>query len=546
MESYRQYRELRRITEQQVARSTGSQTDGGDDSDAPQDPLERGLARNPSDADIDNVVEKKGKLVVESGSKESGDPCNAHGWSMRKRLRATSILFLIVLALGWGSSCESNIVEPAARDLDVSPEAETVSTGLFMMGLATGALMAGPLSEALGRNPIYLSSSFLFLCFTLGSALCPNYGAQLAFRFLAGLFSSPTLAIYGGSLSDLWTPEERSIVWPIFALSPVLGPILSPIAAGWLQEANIDWRWTYWISLIFGGVSWIVAMLFMPETLPSVLLDWKAKHLRALTKDERWTSPKALKEGLMERLGKQLKLPVTFFSTEPIIIFLGLYLVVIYIVNFTFLSGFTFIFTDTYGLSAGIASLAFVGSTVGALISTALTPLFFAWQKRDVRKYQAKHDEEVESASTEDDDDDDPRKVIGPPELRLYPAMFAAPLLAISLFWLAWTNFRSINALSGYGATVLFGYALTAIFVTSYQYIIDSYEEASSTALGSITTVRYLAGGAMIIVARPMYQNLSPRWALTLLGCLSVVLIPVPFVLYKYGKAMRHKSKFAR
>lgn len=44
-----------------------------------------------------------------------------------------------------------------------------------------------------------------------------------------------------------------------------------------------------------------------------------------------------------------------------------------------------------------------------------------------------------------------------------------------------------------------------------------------------------------------MYNRLGVDWASSLLGFLSIAFIPIPFVLYKYGKTLRlNHSKFAR
>ncbi len=39
-----------------------------------------------------------------------------------------------------------------------------------------------------------------------------------------------------------------------------------------------------------------------------------------------------------------------------------------------------------------------------------------------------------------------------------------------------------------------------------------------------------------------MYASLGPNWAGTLLGLLEVVIVPIPFVFYKYGHKIRMKS----
>jgi DHA1 family multidrug resistance protein-like MFS transporter len=42
-----------------------------------------------------------------------------------------------------------------------------------------------------------------------------------------------------------------------------------------------------------------------------------------------------------------------------------------------------------------------------------------------------------------------------------------------------------------------------------------------------------------------MFRALGVNWAGTLLGCVAVVLIPIPIVFYRYGAKIRGRSAFA-
>lgn len=42
-----------------------------------------------------------------------------------------------------------------------------------------------------------------------------------------------------------------------------------------------------------------------------------------------------------------------------------------------------------------------------------------------------------------------------------------------------------------------------------------------------------------------MFEGIGVEWGMTLLGCVAALFIPMPFILYKYGKSIRAKSKFA-
>lgn len=80
-----------------------------------------------------------------------------------------------------------------------------------------GALFAGPLSETVGRNPVYFFSIVFYMLFILGAGLSNSIEAQLICRFFAGVCGESPLSTVGGSISDLWRPIDRLIAFPIFA-----------------------------------------------------------------------------------------------------------------------------------------------------------------------------------------------------------------------------------------------------------------------------------------------------------------------------------------
>lgn len=363
----------------------------------------------------------------------------------------------------------------------------------------------------------------------MASALAPNIGAQLAFRFLAGLFGSTPLTCAGGSISDLWNPIERVYAFPVFATAAFMGPIFGPIIGGFIAESSqVSWRWTDWVALIISGVVLTLVALFQPETYAPILLKWKASHLRDLTGDDRYKAEVEIREEtLPRRLRHALYRPFILTAREPIIMLVALYLTVIYVILFTFLNGYTFIFTDIYGFSEGLTGLSFLGIGIGLCFACSLVPLILVWAKRDLKKVQ-------EDGGTS-----------LPPEFRLWYAMFGAPAISISVFMIAWLSYPSISPWGCLMASVLFGFGILCVFISSYQYIIDAYETFAASALASVTLIRYVGAGGMVVVSLPMYRNLGVHWTLTIFGGISVLLVPVPYIFYRYGHRIRAKSKYA-
>jgi len=95
---------------------------------------------------------------------------------------------------------------------------------LYVFALGLGPIIAGPLSETIGRKPVYIVSMFTGALFTLGAALTNNFGAFCFLRFMAGFCSSPNLAVLAGSVVDTWSVVDRPRPMIIAILMPFLGP----------------------------------------------------------------------------------------------------------------------------------------------------------------------------------------------------------------------------------------------------------------------------------------------------------------------------------
>jgi hypothetical protein len=83
------------------------------------------------------------------------------------------------------------------------------------------------------------------------------------------------------------------------------------------------------------------------------------------------------------------------------------------------------------------------------------------------------------------------------------------------------------------------------IFLCVYMYIIDSYEIFAASALTFVSLVRYVVAGGMTVAGIPWYESMGTHYTLTILACISVALVPIPYLLYYYGHVIRAKSRFA-
>lgn len=119
---------------------------------------------------------------------------------------------------------------------------EILVISIYVLGFAIGPLCLGPLSEIYGRRIVLQASNIIFLVFNTACGGCRTATQIIVFRFLSGVGGSAPLAVSvqitasgcllpnmqnqvgGGTLSDVWSNEERGKAMGIYTLMPLLGP----------------------------------------------------------------------------------------------------------------------------------------------------------------------------------------------------------------------------------------------------------------------------------------------------------------------------------
>lgn len=134
-------------------------------------------------------------------------------------------------------------------------------------GMAVGQLVAGPLSDALGRKPVLYWGIGLYLCGSLLCFLAPNFALVLAGRVIEGLgVSAPyvsAISIVRDKYAGRAMAKIMSIVMMIFIMVPAIAPSLGQ---GILLVAS--WRIIFVLYILYAiaVTGWIFFRL--EETLP--------------------------------------------------------------------------------------------------------------------------------------------------------------------------------------------------------------------------------------------------------------------------------------
>lgn len=149
-------------------------------------------------------------------------------------------------------------------DLNTSSSLIGMTLGLFLLGMAIGQLIYGPLSDRLGRKKVLLGAMLLFSLATLGCAMAPNVETLLAFRFLQALGACSATVLWQAIVIDRYegklAEKVFATIMPLVALSPALAPLV-----GAAIQSHFGWR-AIFLSLIALGAVLALMTAMQPES----------------------------------------------------------------------------------------------------------------------------------------------------------------------------------------------------------------------------------------------------------------------------------------
>jgi hypothetical protein len=133
-----------------------------------------------------------------------------------------------------------------------------------------------------------------------------------------------------------------------------------------------------------------------------------------------------------------------------------------------------------------------------------------------------------------------------PPEARLPPGIIGAIALPVGMFAFAWTNSADIHWSASIILTAPFGFGEVLVFLSCLNYMLDAYTIYAASVLAAGAMLRAFLGAAFPLFTSQMFSNVGIHWASSIPAFLTVACLPFPFVLYRYGAALRMKCKYAK
>lgn len=288
----------------------------------------------------------------------------------------------------------------------------------------------------------------------------------------------------------------------LVSIGPLLGPIVGPVAGGFLASAK-GRRWVFWLVAIVGGFWAVMMFVFARETYAPVILRTQV------------VQPK-----LSEHLGTGILRPLKLLVKSPISTICAIYMAVVYGYLYLMFSSITQVFEEYYGFDTNIVGLVFVGLGVGSVIGIATIS---ATSDRYIKKHV-----EIENQPVQ-------------PECRIQLVPLGGILVPIGLFIYGWTCEYRVHWFVPIIGMVIVGAGNMIIFMALILYLVDVFTLYAASALAANTFIRSIGGALLPLAGLKMFKVLGIGWGNSLLGFIAVAFVPVPFLIQRYGKALRER-----
>ena len=382
------------------------------------------------------------------------------------------------------------------------------------------------LVELYGRQYSFWFTYTVHNIFNAAACAPHNLAGLLSVRFLAGTFGAAPLTNSGGVIADSFPAAERGLALMIFTIGPLVGPALGPIIGSFVAE-TVGWRWLMGVMAFFTLGMLIIGIFTLPETYAPVLLRQRALRLSKLNGGVYKSQNEIANGGAKpsEAFKRTLIRPWSLLFREPIVLMLSVYQSIILGTLYLLFAAFPIVYQQARGWSQGIGGLAFLGVLIGNLSGWA----YALWEsKRFARISKA-----------------DPSG-FAPPEARLPIAFIGAFAIPLGLFWFAWTNGVDKHFVISIAAGIPLGAGSTLVLIGIQNYLVDAYTIYAASVLAGGVFLRSIFAALFPTFTPYMYDGLGIHWASSVPGFLALACMPMPFLFYKYGPAIRQRCKYAK
>ncbi|GJN90279.1 hypothetical protein Rhopal_003285-T1 [Rhodotorula paludigena] len=455
------------------------------------------------------------------------------------------IVIMVALA-GLFSPLSANIYFPVipsiADDLSTTVEDINISVTVYMIFQGISPSFMGAICDVLGRRPVYILTFIIYLGACAGLANTHSYALLLVLRCIQAAGSASVIAIGSGSIGDIAPPAERGMFMALFGLGSL-----------------------FWFLFAFGAVVLVFLVLFLPETLRSLVGNgsiparginrsgvsiWHEhqQRKRPRPRDEE-AEAASLAAKPPQKGWKNVRpfAPLKMFREKDVVCVL-VFNAITYTLFYTVTTSTGSVFKDTYGLNETELGLCFLANGVGCLLATFTGGPRMTADYKHVRQ-QVERKKLAEGISLEEqkrqqkgqDQNDLSAFPIEKARLRSMPvnaAYFFFLLVAATIVY-GWVVDRGVHISVPLIMQFIIGLSVTSVFNIVGTLLVDLYPGQSASATAANNLIRCCFGAAGTGFIEPLLDRLGAGWSFTMLSLINCLFIPLMLLEWRHGMKWR-------
>lgn len=188
-----------------------------------------------------------------------------------KMNKSYTILISLIVALGgfllgFDSAVISGAVKGITIYFEMTPTMVGFSVGCVVFGAMAGNLLAGPMSDWLGRKKVLIIVAALFSISAIWSALATGYAEFIIARMIGGIGIGGAILIAPIYIAEIAPPKLRGTLVSFNQLNIVIGISVAYFSNYFLVDIGTDsWRWMLGVEAI-PAIIYFISLFTVPKS----------------------------------------------------------------------------------------------------------------------------------------------------------------------------------------------------------------------------------------------------------------------------------------
>jgi len=180
----------------------------------------------------------------------------------------TPALFILIL-IAMASPLALNLFIPAMPDVVTALHTDIATMQLtytlFLLTLAFGQLIGGPLADYFGRYPVLSVGLTIHFCGCLLAAIATDINTLIAARILQALGGSACMSMARTMMLDIYGREKAASKMSYLVMAIAISQAIAPTIGGYLN-VFFNWHSIFYLSAIIALAVWLINLFYLSET----------------------------------------------------------------------------------------------------------------------------------------------------------------------------------------------------------------------------------------------------------------------------------------